>query len=255
MNKGISRRLFIKQIGLGTVGVSLSFHKVFGEVQDRLHRPVIDVPILAQDGSAVPVKVSLDHPMERDHFIQSFELSIETDPVPSKGKFFFSPANGQASLAFQMRSGVGGLLKVVGECSRHGRFVGTAELRVVGGGCTAAPEKIEKERLGNPMIRLPNRFRSGDIVEARVKIDHNSSTGLIEKGGKIIRERPEFYLQTMKAHLGSEQVSEFRMTSAVSPNPLIRFPLRIQGPSILRVVFRNSEGQEWSASHPIQPAA
>ena len=255
MKTDLSRRRFIGQIGLGAISFSLICREAFADVQDRLHRPLIDLPILAQDGTAVPVKVSLDHPMERDHFIRSFELSIETDPVPSKGKFFFSPANGQASLAFQMRSGAGGLLKVVGECSRHGRFVGTAELRVVGGGCTTAPEKIEKERLGNPMIRLPSSFRSGDIVEARVKIDHNSSTGLVEKGGKIIREHPEFYLQTMKAYLGSEQVSEFLMTSAVSANPLIRFPLRIQGPSMFRVVFRNSEGQEWSASHPIQPAA
>jgi hypothetical protein len=49
-------------------------------------------------------------------------------------------------------------------------------------------------------------------------------------------------------------VSEFAMTSAVSPNPLIRFPLKIEGPGTLRVVFKNSENQQWEAVHTIQVA-
>lgn len=254
MNLSLSRRLFIKQVGIGTITLWGVTGKAFGQGGDRLHRPVIDVPILAQDGTAVPIRISVEHPMERDHYIQSFDVWLDTDPVPHKGTFFFTPENGKAYVAFHMRSGVGGLLKVVGECSRHGRFVGTEELRVVGGGCTTAPDKLDKERLGNPMLRLPASVRPGEIVEVRAKIDHQSYTGLIEKGGKIVRERPEFYLKTMTVYLGSKKVSEFAMTSAVSPNPLIRFPLKIEGPGTLRVVFKNSENQQWEAVHTIQVA-
>ena len=42
------------------------------------------------------------------------------------------------------------------------------------------------------------------------------------------------------------------MTSAVSANPLIRFPLRVIRSGTLRVVFTNSEGQRWEAAQRIQ---
>lgn len=35
------------------------------------HRPKLDLPILAEDPTAVPVRVSVEHPMERDHYIRS----------------------------------------------------------------------------------------------------------------------------------------------------------------------------------------
>jgi hypothetical protein len=38
----------------------------------------------------------------------------DKDPVPSKGKFLFTPANGRAWVAFPMRLGAGGLLRVAG---------------------------------------------------------------------------------------------------------------------------------------------
>ena len=83
---------------------------------ERDHRPTIDAPTLSEDPGAVPLQVSVNHPMEPDHFIRSIEVRLDNDPVPDKGKFLFTPANGQAAVAFQMRSGSGGLLKVTAEC-------------------------------------------------------------------------------------------------------------------------------------------
>ncbi|MCI0545625.1 MAG: thiosulfate oxidation carrier complex protein SoxZ, partial [Actinobacteria bacterium] len=73
------------------------------------------------------------------------------------------------------------------------------------------------------------------------------------KNGRFVRERPEFYIKQMAAYLDEQPVSEFRMTSAVSPNPLIRFPLRVPRSGTLRVVFTNNEGQRWEVSTPIRP--
>ena len=76
----------------------------------REHRPVIDSPTLAEDPSAVPLQVSVNHPMEPEHFIRSIEIRLDHDPVPYKGKFLFTPANGLAAVAFHMRSGAGGVV-------------------------------------------------------------------------------------------------------------------------------------------------
>src|SRR5687768_16649960 len=69
---------------------------------DRDHRPVIDAPTLSEDPSAVPLQVSVNHPMATDHFIRSIAIRLDNDPVPDKGTFLFTPANGQAAVAFPM---------------------------------------------------------------------------------------------------------------------------------------------------------
>ena len=218
---------------------------------ERDHRVAIDSPALSEDPSAVPLKVSVSHPMEPNHFIRSIEIRLDNDPVPYKGKFFFTPANGQAALAFSMRSGAGGLLKALAECSRHGRFVSTKEIRVAEGGC-AGPPDTTRDRLGNARIRLPESIRAGEVVQVRAKVDHNSYTGLVLKNGKYVREAPEFYVTHMLVFLDDEKVSEFQMTSAVSANPLLRFPFKATRSGALRVVFINSEGQRWEASQRIR---
>ena len=218
---------------------------------EREHRPVIEAPSLSEDPSAVPLQVSVNHPMEPDHFIRSIEIRLDNDPVPYKGTFVFTPANGQAAIAFHMRSGAGGLLKATAECSRHGRFTSTKEIRVAEGGC-AGPPDTTRDRLGNPRIRLPESIRAGAIVQVRAKVNHNSYTGLILKNGTYVREAPEFYVKQMLVFLDDHKISEFQMTSAVSANPLIRFPVKAARSGTLRVVFVNSEGQRWEATQPLR---
>jgi sulfur-oxidizing protein SoxY len=218
---------------------------------EREHRPLIEAPTLSEDPSAVPLQVSVNHRMEPDHFIRSLEIRLDNDPVPYKGTFFFTPANGQAAVAFQMRSGVGGLLKVLAECSRHGRFVSTKEIRVAEGGC-AGPPDTARDRLGNPRIRLPESIKAGEVVQVRAKVDHNSYTGLVLRSGNYVREAPDFYVKQMLVFLDDEKISEFQMTSAVSANPLIRFPFRATRSGTLRIVFVNNEGQRWEAAQRIR---
>ncbi len=219
---------------------------------DREHLPRIEVPALSEDPTAVPVHVWVEHPMQPDHFIRSIDVRLDRDPVPHKGTFYFTPANGQASVAFQMRSGAGGTLRATAECSRHGRFEGRRDVRVSEGGCTTAPDATDREGAGNPRLRLSGATRPGEVVQVRAKLDHGSYTGLVVKDGRIVRQAPEYYVKAMLVFLDDEKVSEFRLTSAVSANPLIRFPLRLARPGRLRVVFVNSEGRRWEVSQPIR---
>jgi predicted secreted protein len=219
---------------------------------DREHRVDLDVPILSEEPVAVPIRVSLEHPMEPDHHIRSIEVTIDRDPVPAKGRFVLSPENGRPWVAYQMRSGTGGVVQAVAVCSRHGELTASREIRVVEGGCSTPPERGSRERAGSPELRLPRTIKPGEPFEVRVRLIHGSHTGLVLKQGRFVRELPEYYVKQMTVWLDDQRVSEFQMTSAVSPNPLIRFPLRLSRPATLRVQFANSEGQRWEVSQPIR---
>lgn len=244
----LPRRSFLVAAGLSLLGPRRARSQSSPEGD---HRVQIDVPLLAEDATAVPVQVSLNHPMEPDHFIRSIEITVDRDPVPRKGKFLFTPHNGRPWLAFQMRSGSGGVMTVVADCTRHGRIAATRDYRVADGGCATGPDPIGRERSGNPQLRLPRSFKADEIVEVKARVTHNSHTGLALKDGKHVREAPELYIQRMLVYLDDQKISEFQMTSAVSPNPLVRFPLRVRR-ATLRVVFANNEGQQWEVSQPIR---
>ncbi len=82
--------------------------------------------------------------------------------------------------------------------------------------------------------------------------DHNSHTGLALKDGRYVAEGPGFYLKQMVALFDGRPVCDFQLTTAVSANPIIRFPFKVTRAGTLRVVFVNSEGQRWEVSQGIR---
>jgi desulfoferrodoxin (superoxide reductase-like protein) len=225
-----------------------------GQGPSQEHLPWLDLPLLTEDPAAVPVIVGIDHPMEPDHYIRSIQITLATDPVPDKGLYRFTPLSGRAWVSFQMRSGVGGEVQAEVDDTRHGKFVASGQVRVAEGGCGVGPDKVNKERSGNPITRLPRSYRAGQIIEVRAKIDHGSHTGLAFKAGTYVREAPPYYLSRLLATVDGAPVCDFRLTSAVSPNPLIRFTLKVPGPGTLRVVWTNNEGRSWVSTQPLRPA-
>lgn len=248
----VNRRRVLGFALCGAAGTVLG--PALGEAQTLTsgHQPIVEVPSLAENPIAVPVRVSIDHPMDRDHFIESVEIVLDADPVPHKGTYRFTPANGRARIAFPMRSGTGGLLKATASCNRHGRFVATKEMQVSGDGC-AVESDGPRARPGNPRVRVMGVPKLGEVVEVAAKLEHESDTGLRLKDGKYTRVRPEFFVREMQIFLGDQRISEFRLTSALSSNAIVRFPVRVTGPSTLRVVVVNSEGRRWEATEPIRP--
>ncbi len=247
----LSRRVFLAGAGALLAVPRVARGQTAGA---REHAPRLDVPILTEDPVAIPVIVWVEHPMEPDHYVRSIRVWLPTDPVPEKGVYAFTPLAGRAWVSFQMRSGAGGVIHAEAEDVRHGRFSATGEVRVAEGGCGVAPDKIDRSRAGTPVIRLPRTYRAGEVVEVRAKIDHSSHTGLVFKGGKYSREMPAYYLTQMRATLDEKPVCDFALTPAVSPNPLIRFNLRVPGAGTLRVTWKNSEGKTWEAIQQVRPA-
>jgi hypothetical protein len=104
----------------------------------------------------------------------------------------------------------------------------------------------------NVQIRLPQTLRAGETVDVRVRVDHDTETGLAFRNGRYVREAPEFYLREMAVFLDDRKISEFRLSSAISPNPIFRFPVRLSRAGTLKVAFVNSEGQRAEGIFPIK---
>ena len=103
---------------------------------EKLHLPKVTLPPVVEDGSQAPIVVSMDHPMEPDHYIKSIQIMNFSDPVVIKGKFYFTPVNGEVYLGTQIRlAGGESTVWVVAECNQHGKWAATKDTKVAAGGC------------------------------------------------------------------------------------------------------------------------
>jgi sulfur-oxidizing protein SoxY len=96
----------------------------------------IDLPDAVEDGSSVPLTVTVDHPMEPGNFVSDVLVVSEGNPRPAVATFRFTPLSGRAEATTRIRLADTQTVVVVAKTS-DGRFYGTrAHVQVTIGACT-----------------------------------------------------------------------------------------------------------------------
>jgi sulfur-oxidizing protein SoxY len=227
------------------------------------HAVVVRAPVVAGDGNKVPLVVEMAHPMEPDHYIRSIEVTNARDPVPSKGIFRLTPANGQVYLAFQARMDEGvAEIGVTAECSVHGRSASRPSSITIPdgtGGCAGplAGEAPRSPDVRPPRIRIPavlkgHALRAGEVFGVQVGLAHPNRTGLARRDGRFVATEEPFHLERIEIFYGEEPISEFLATPAWSDDPLLTFRLRVRQDGVLRVVATNNRRQRLAAEQAIR---
>jgi sulfur-oxidizing protein SoxY len=229
-----------------------------GAALKELHTPNLILPAMTRNGTHVPVVVKMNHPMEQGHYIRQIQFLNESDPIPSKGIFYPTPANSELYFSFQARmdSGTSTVLAIA-ECNLHGRW--TARQRITipegQGGCATIGLEIQssrKEEILPPVIRIPElvrrgRLAKGTATEIQVKFKHPSETGLAYENKKFVQVEEPFYVASMQLIYGDRLVSRYDMTAGLSDNPFLTLKLKFTEEKPIHVVFTNSLGQQFKA--------
>jgi sulfur-oxidizing protein SoxY len=265
----ISRRNFCKwssSLVLAEIFTGLKNRLVLGlepsateEILREIHTPKLILPAMTRNGNHVPIVVKMNHPMESSHYIRRVEFRNESDPIPSKGIFYPSAANGETYLAFQARmdSGISTVLAVA-ECNLHGTWTARHRITIPDGqgGCATVgvpKEAAAREAILPPVIRIPELVRRGRLIkgetaEVQVKFKHPSKTGLAYKDKKFIQVEEPLYVTSMQVLYGESLVSRYQMTAGLSDDPFLKFKLKFIEEKPIRIVFTNSSGRQFSAS-------
>jgi desulfoferrodoxin (superoxide reductase-like protein) len=260
-----SRRGFIGLAAAAAAGLMAEPSTRIAQAQeappDATHRPVLRLPTGTSNGARVPITVDVPHAMEPGHRITALQVMNPRDPLPLKGTFHFSAANGRAWVAFQARFDDGPAAVVAtAECRRHGRFSATAAVAVApgAGGCAGGPPAVvAPDEIRPPVIRIPQLVAdgwivAGAIIDVQVKTKHPSRTGLALEEGRWVQASTPFHLTEMVVVYGDEVVSRFLLTAALSDNPMITFKLRAVRQAPVRVTLVNTHGERFEAMHAIR---
>src|SRR6266478_8512249 len=230
---------------------------------EREHLAALRIPERTRNGAKVPIVVEMSHPMTPDHHITSLEVVNETDPIPSKGVFHFTPANGAVYIAFQARMDEGDSeVTVTTHCNRHGRRQVRRGISIPedAGGCTGtAPPwgRVGSAEIHPPEIRIAELvqhggIRRGELIHPQLKIRHPNRTGLAERDGSFMKASEPLYLQEMEVWFGGDRVSRFELTPALSDDPFITFALLASREGSLEVRLLNNRGQRFETASEIR---
>jgi sulfur-oxidizing protein SoxY len=66
-------------------------------------RVTLEIPVLVQNGNAVPLTVSTESPMTEDDHVETIAIFNEVNPLPDTARFHFTPASGVAQTQTRIR--------------------------------------------------------------------------------------------------------------------------------------------------------
>ncbi len=98
-----------------------AIRKVVGTAQVREGRVTLDVPPLVENGSTVPLTVSVESPMSEADHVRAIHVFNEKNPQPNVFSARLSPANGKAMVGTRIKLGDSQRIVAIAETS-DGRF-------------------------------------------------------------------------------------------------------------------------------------
>jgi sulfur-oxidizing protein SoxY len=118
-----------------TVAQTLS--RLFGDRTLRAAgvRLKVDLPLIAENGSVVPLSVESNLPMSPNNYVKHVYVITDKNRRPLNAKFTFTPEAGKLSLATNLRMASTSDVRVIAEMSDGTLWEAKQEVKVTVGGC------------------------------------------------------------------------------------------------------------------------
>jgi len=98
-------------------------------------RITIDLPEIAEHGSAVPLAIDIDHPMTPEIHVVEMLVVAEANPWPRIARFHFTPMSGRAMVATRIRLAGTQTVHVLAKTSDKRILMAQRQVKVTIGGC------------------------------------------------------------------------------------------------------------------------
>ena len=95
----------------------------------------IEMPQLAENGNAIPLRIKVPSPMEADDHVEAVHIFAERNPRPAVATFRFGPAAPRAEVATRVRLAATQRITVVAAFSGGRYRIADTEVVVASGAC------------------------------------------------------------------------------------------------------------------------
>ena len=95
----------------------------------------LELPLIAENGAVVPIKVDADLPMTASNYVKSIYIITDKNRRPLNAKVNFTPEAGKAYFAANLRLGQSGNVRAIAEMSDGTLYQAIQDVKVTRGGC------------------------------------------------------------------------------------------------------------------------
>lgn len=96
--------------------------------------------------------------------------------------------------------------------------------------------------IGQPRIRLPAQAKAGDIIDIRTLVSHVMETGQRrDPQGALI---PRDIVKRFVARFDGQEVFAMELATAISTNPYIAFPFKVEKAGTFEFVWTNDANED-----------
>jgi sulfur-oxidizing protein SoxY len=109
--------------------------KAVAQAGPKKGRVKLELPVLADNGNSVPMKVSVESPMTEADHVKVIRLISERNPEREMGVFYFSPRSGAAEVTSRVRLAGSQVVTAIAEMSDGSQWMDTAHVQVTLSAC------------------------------------------------------------------------------------------------------------------------
>jgi sulfur-oxidizing protein SoxY len=195
--------------------------KLLGESEPLTKGLAIELPLLSEDGSSVPMTVSAESPMTADDYIEWIALFAARNPNPEIAVLRFSPRSAPAHVQTRVRLNESQSVIAIARSSKGATYAASRDIRITTSGCLARAGDSDGSQEMQPRVRAPAKVRRGEPAEILTLISHPMETGLRELPGGGVA--PQRIIRTFEAKIGGEPVFTAELHRSLAANPYLRF--------------------------------
>jgi sulfur-oxidizing protein SoxY len=95
----------------------------------------LEAPMIAENGSVVPIRVDVDLPMNKDDYVRNIYIISDKNRRPLNAQFTLTPEAGRASVGTNIRLAATSDVRAIAETSKGVLYEAKREVKVTVGGC------------------------------------------------------------------------------------------------------------------------
>ena len=242
---------------VGTAGAQIrerieAVRRLIGGAAVQTSGLVLDLPALSEDGSSVPLGVSLSPLVvvsEANH-LRSLHLFAARNPTPEIASWEFSPVIGRLQLSTRIRLNETQQVIAVARTSQGQVYVAEREVRITASGCLARPSGAEGGQEMQVRVRLPGKVAAGGTAEVVTLISHPMDTGLAQDDkGRTIAQR---IIRAMDVNFAGAPLIRGTYHRSLSANPYLRFAFTAKTPGRIEIRWTEDTGRSAQYAGEIQ---
>jgi sulfur-oxidizing protein SoxY len=195
--------------------------KAVGDAKPLTDGLVLELPLVSEDGSNVPLTVRAESPMTDDSYIQSIQLFASRNPSPDIAEFEFSPLAGRAHITTRVRLNESQTVIAVARTNKNVVLTASREVRITTSGCFSRADNYQTSQEMQARVRLPEKVQPGTPAEVLTLINHPMETGLREGAdGKIM---PQRIIKSFETTIDGKPILKVTLHRSLAANPYLRF--------------------------------